>query len=443
MTQIFVSSRLFGAMSLAAAVDAGLFGPPGRRRILLVSHDAEIPELTPPPNERPGYRPLLSRFDEVISLNEVIAPQHPLSWNPRPEDLPMLERLLRQVWGLGADPVELAVEAIQSSPAKTLAAIFHEATVTVYSDGLATYGATRATPPRGVGSRLSRLVHLDLVPGLTPHLLSEYGAPGQELPGEAFLKVLDEVCAEIDPLISRYGTLGEHDNAALIVGQYFSELGILEPDEEDQMHLEMLQGVVARGHSTVLFKPHPHSPPRLFELLTDEAKRLGARLVIIDDPVPAEAWFARARPALVVGICSTAMMTARCYFGIPTVTLGVVRLLRRLQPFENSNRIPASIIDAILPRLMPDGTLQPPMIGPQEVESKLVPLVTSIAYCMQPGRRPDLRRTAVEYLSSFDPDDIPRRYFRPRLYQLGLPGGRAPVEQTPAWRPSLRGLLGR
>lgn len=429
MTQIFVSSRLFGAMSLAAAIDAGHFGASDRRRILLVSHDAEIPELTPPPNERPGYAPLLSRFDEVISLNEVIAPLHPLNWYPRAEEQPMMERLLRRVWGLGDEPVELAVEAIQSSPARALASVFHDSKVTVYSDGLATYGPTRATPPRGVGSRLARLLYLDLVPGLSPNLLAEYGAPAEPVAGEAFLKVVAEVGAEVEPILMRHGEIG--GNSALIVGQYYSELGILPPDAEERIHLEMLRGAVARGHTTVLFKPHPHSPPQFFETLKAESARIGARLVIIDDPVPAEVWCGRVRPSLIVGICSTAMMTAARYFGTPAATLGVIRLLRQLTPYENSNRMPATIIDACLPRLCPDGSLVPPAIAPGDVRSELVPLVGAVAYCMRPGARPELRQAAVDYLSGFDdPEEIPRRYFRPRLYQLQLPGGKPPEDEA-------------
>ncbi|HEX2315533.1 MAG TPA: alpha-2,8-polysialyltransferase family protein [Thermomonospora sp.] len=420
MTQIFVSSRLYGAMCLAAGIDAGHFGPPGRRRILLVSHDSPLPELTDPPHRRPGYAPLLSRFDEVILLNEVIAPHHPQSWHPGPSDQPVFERLLRTVWGLGDGPLELVVEAIQSNPARALAAIFQDAAITIYSDGLAAYGATRATPPPGVGSRVTRLLHLDLVPGLTPQLLAEYGARAERLPGEAFLAVLEEVCAEIEPLFTRHGPLG--DDTALIVGQYFSELEILTAEEEDRLHLQMLRGVVARGHRTVLFKPHPHSPPRLFRALEAEAGRLGARLVVIDDPVPAEAWFARARPALVVGICSTAMMTAQRLFGIPAATMGVRYLLKQLQPYANSNRIPATIVDAMLPRLTPAGELHDPMVGPGEVATRLVPLVAAVAYCMQPSRRGDLRQAAIEYLSGFDFDSLPRRYFRPQLAVLGLPG---------------------
>ncbi|REE98384.1 alpha-2,8-polysialyltransferase family protein [Thermomonospora umbrina] len=421
MTQIFVSSRLFGAMSLAAAIDAGHFGPSGRRRILLISHDAQIPELTPPPNERPGYAPLLSRFDEVISLNELIDPLHPLAWSPAAVDQPMIERLLRRVWNLGDEPIELAVEAIQSNPARSLASIFHDATVTVYSDGLATYGATRATPPTGVGSRLSRLLYLDLMPGLVPHLLAEYDAPAEELSGEAFLKVIEEVTAEVEPILAGHGEFG--DNVALIVGQYFSELEILTDEEENRLHLEMLQGVVARGHDTVLFKPHPHSPPRLFELLVDEAKRLDARLVVIDDPVPAETWCARVRPALIVGICSTAMMTAYRYYGVPAATVGTELLLERLTPYQNSNRIPVTIVDAALPHLEPDGTLRAPMIGAEAVSTELTSLVAAVAYCMRAAARPDLRPAAQDYLRDHVGGPMARYFKRRRLTMLGLPGG--------------------
>lgn len=422
MTQLFVSSRLFGAMTIAAGIDAGCFG--GRsehRRVLVVSHDAPIPELTLPPDQRPGYAPLLSRFDHVVSLNELIAPMHPLNWHPRPLEQPMFERLLRREWDLGSEPLELAVEAIQSNPARALAATFHDAAVTVYSDGLATYGATRATPPRSVGSRFKRLLHLDLVPGLDPHLLVEYGAPSEVVPDEAFLRIVDEVGADVAPLLTGPGPFG--DNAALIVGQYFAELGILTDEEEDLLHVEMLRGVVARGHSPVLFKPHPHCPPRVFERLAAEAHGLGAELIVIDEPVPAEVWCAAMRPALIVGSFSTALSTAARYFDIPAMTLGTIRLLGRLTPYENSNRIPATIIDATLPRLTSEGGLVPPLIDPAEVKTELPRLLEAVVYCMQPGSRPELRGAAVDFLSDLRPGPVQRRYFRPRrLAELGLPG---------------------
>ena len=102
-----------------------------------------------------------------MSWNEAIRPFHPGGWTPRPDDVPLWERYLRLLWGLGDDRVELVVESIQVTPALAVAQIFTGAPVDVYADGLMSYGPTRNKLDPLVGTRVERLLHLDLVPGLT------------------------------------------------------------------------------------------------------------------------------------------------------------------------------------------------------------------------------------------------------------------------------------
>lgn len=58
------------------------------------------------------------------------------------------------------------------NPAQALCRIFGDARIDVYADGLMSYGPTRTTLPGMVAGRIERLLHLDLVPGVTPLLLS-------------------------------------------------------------------------------------------------------------------------------------------------------------------------------------------------------------------------------------------------------------------------------
>lgn len=427
MTQIFLVSTLFGAITVSAAMDAGHFGGGDRRRMLLVSNNSALPEMATPVHRAPGFAALAPRFDEIRHWNDEIAPLHPSGWEPRPEDQPVFERLLRDRWGLGDDPVELVVESIAVSPARALAQIFFDAAVTVYSDGLMSYGPTRNSLPYGIGTQITRQLHLDLVPGLEPQLLREYDVPARTVPDDHFLAVLDKLHAEAAPLIT--GAPDEPDTgfrgAALIVGQYLAALEILTDREEDDLHLAMLRGAVARGHRTVLFKPHPGSPVKVGARLSAEAERLGARLVVIDAPVPAEIWCAAIRPALIVGCFSTALVTASRYYGIPAAAVGTTRLLDRLAPYENSNRVPVTIIDATLPHLREDGTLSDPLIGAGQVETRLAPLVAAVAYCMRAAARPDLRDAAAGYLREHGGGPYGRYFKRRRLTALGLPGGMA------------------
>src|SRR5688500_8660684 len=197
-TQIFQVSTLYGAATLAAALDAGRYGPRGgARRILLVSNNAAIPETALRMDEMHGYGPITDRFDTVVSWNEAISPYHPSTWGPRGNDMVLWQRAFRLLWDIDErDMIELAVESIQVNPARALAAIFSEAAVDVYADGLMSYGPTREKLPLTIARRIRRLLHLDLVPGLKPLLLSEYGVEPEIVPDEAFRGVLDEISAE-------------------------------------------------------------------------------------------------------------------------------------------------------------------------------------------------------------------------------------------------------
>lgn len=87
-----------------------------------------------------------------------------------------------------------------------------------------------------------------------------------------------------------------------------------------------------------------------------EAERLGAELTVLDagiltTPVLAEVLYQRMRPALVVGCFSTALLTASALYGLPVARVGTEMLLDRLSPYENSNRMPVTLVDALLPEL--------------------------------------------------------------------------------------------
>ncbi|MFJ9147995.1 alpha-2,8-polysialyltransferase family protein [Streptomyces sp. NPDC102270] len=408
-TQIFCASTLYGAVTLAAAIDSDLFEEP-ERRVLLVFNNTATPETSTPLDEMPGFAPLRDHFDEVLSWNEAIRPFHPGSWTPRPDDVPLFERYLRLLWGLGEDRVELVLESLQVAPALTVAQIFTGAPVDVYADGLMSYGPTRSKLDPLVGTRVRRLLHLNLIAGLTPMLLTEFGVPPVVVPTSAFLKAMGELTAveELPPL---------PDDAALLLGQYLSALDILSPEEEEALHIRMLKGAVAKGHRAVVFKPHPSAPARFSRALEAEAEQLGVDLTVLDTPVLAEVLFEKARPALVVGCFSTALFTASALYDLPAARIGTELLLERLTPYQNSNRVPVVLADAVLPDLEERK-------GEEAVPANtLNALVTALSFTMQAQLHPSLRPAAERYLSRhFGPRT--RRYFRKkRLTSLGLPGG--------------------
>ncbi|MFI7029876.1 polysialyltransferase family glycosyltransferase [Microbispora rosea] len=417
---LFYASTLFGAMTLAAAIDEGRFRDGGR--VLLVSNNTAIPEVTPALDEAPGFAALRDRFDRVLSWNEIIAPLHPSDWKPRSIETPMLGRLLRDLIG---DPDELVLESIAVSPSRTLAGLVKDCPITVYSDGLMSYGPTRDPLPQEIAGRITRLLHLDLVPGLAPLLLAEHGVPAEALTDASFASVAGRVAeaAEAAPRAE-----------AVVLGQYLSALGLITDAEEAALHERMLRGVAARGHRTVLFKPHPAAGRRHARELRQVAAELGVDLLVAPETTPAEACFATHRPELVAGCFSTALVTARRLFGLPVATTGTDLVLERLTPYENSNRIPATIVDATLPRLEAGGTVTEPPAA------DLTALVAAVGYCMQSTAHPGLRDTAAAYVSAHGP----ARYFKKRrLESLGLIDPPPPPAPPAPPASRLRRLLAR
>ncbi|MFI2372949.1 alpha-2,8-polysialyltransferase family protein [Streptomyces sp. NPDC018833] len=425
-TQIFYASSLYGAATVAAAIDSGCFTP-ADRRLLLVANNATTPETTPSLDEMPGFERLRGRFDGVLSWNEAISPFHPGGWSPRQDDIPLWERYLRQLWDLGDDRIELAVESIQVTPALAIAQLFPDAALDVYADGLMSYGPTRNKIDPLVGERVRRLFHLDLVPGLAPLLLAEYGAEPRLVPTEAFVKIVAELSDVVPDAVPGVG-----EGPALLLGQYLAALGILTPAEEEAQHLRMLKGAADAGHRNVVFKPHPTAPASWTRTLEREAEALGVELTVVDRPLLAEVLYRQLRPRLVVGCFSTALFTAATFFGIPVARLGTEPLLDRLTPYQNSNRVPLTVVDALVPDLAKGAAG-----APAEADERLTGLLSSVGFAMQPQIRADLRPAAERFLSTTLDASTARYFKRRRLTVLGLPGG-LPVPRHAAVRRVVR-----
>ncbi|MDX3535520.1 polysialyltransferase family glycosyltransferase [Streptomyces sp. MB09-01] len=424
-TQIFLASTLYGAATLAAGIDAGSF-PQACRRILLTSNHAVTAEVTPGVADMPGFAALRTRFDEVLDWNRVIEPQHPSTWAPRAEDVPIWERQLRSLWGLGEDRVELIVESLQVPPAQTLCRLFPGAAVDVYADGLMSYGPTRFRLDPQLGMRVRRVLHLDLVPGLKPLLLTEFGAREELVPTESVLKVLAELAeatAAAGAIAGAAGAPGA-EPPALLLGQYLSALDLMTLAEEEELHVSMVRGAHALGHHELVFKPHPGAPAAYSRRAEEEAERLGARLTVIAAPILAETLYQRLRPALVVGCFSTGLLTAATLYGLPVARTGTEAVLARLTPYPNSNRVPLALVDALLPDLADAEAVRtwtPPT--PEEVRAEPAALLTAVGFTMQPQILAARRPAAEAYLARHLTTRTWRYFTRRRLTALGLPGG--------------------
>lgn len=143
---------------------------------------------------------------------------------------------------------------------------------------------------------------------------------------------------------------------------------------------------------------------------------------MLDTPVLAEVLYQRMRPALVVGCFSTALLTAATFYDLPTARTGTGLLLERLTPYQNSNRVPVTIVDALVPDLG-DRSERPRAFA---TAGSIEGLVTAVGYAMQHQIYPQLRPAAERYLAT-RLDQVTWRYFkRRRLTALALPGALRP-----------------
>lgn len=449
MKQIFLASTLFELVCLAAGIDGGDYDRPAApalmgtdgfapedtpaptERILLVSNNAVVMELSESFVDSPGAASLIARFDRVVNLNEALAPLHvhPSSWRPDHTDLPVVESYLRGRWGLDdTDEIELVIESPQVNPAIALSRVFSRATIRVHADGLMSFGPTRNQIPLTNGQRMSVLHYLPLVPGISPKLLREFGIVHRPLGVESFTGVVRELgehsAEALEDELGGVLSAAPSSNRpwALVVGQYLSALGLITSEEETQLHIDMIEAAAARGMEVVVFKPHPAAPPSQTGPLFEAAQRLGITLQLFDLPVMAEVIIDRLAPDLIVGGFSTALMTARQIYQVPALAVGTDLLLKAIAPYQNSNRIPLTIISEICDGSAPDKTDAHPQLGR---------LLAAVSYCMAPTLSHDLRDAATDFLTEVfevstgrgeSADRFSRYFKRRRLTALALPG---------------------
>ncbi|MGW9158062.1 polysialyltransferase family glycosyltransferase [Microbacterium sp. NPDC055665] len=423
MTQLFALHSAYGLATAAAAIDAGLLGHDGgAERILAPFTSSRVPETAVGIADDPVLGPLRQRFDRVEPLEEMLGPLHPSGWEPAEADLPMLERLFERAWQLDPRDLELFVQSPQVAPARTLMALFPHARITIVGDGLMTYSPMRVRLPYAVAARIERVVHADVVPGVRPLV----GAPQAEVvpvPPAAFAAALRETDA---------GDPGADDDvpSVLVLGQYLSALGLMTPAAEIDLQKQLIDRAARWAPQRIVFKPHPAAPPLVTAAVRDRAHVHGIDFVEYRGPLAAELLAERLDALAVVAGFSTALPTVRTLFGREIGSAGNDRMLAALTPFENSNRIPVTLVDA----LTRDDS-------PYDDPDRLQLLVDAVGYAMQPENAAHLRGRAEELLRGLDPVERDR-YFAPRrLTELRLPGAPRESAARRALRPA--GGVGR
>ncbi|MBD8021313.1 polysialyltransferase family glycosyltransferase [Brevibacterium gallinarum] len=452
--QVFLASTALEVVFLAAGIDAGCYDSAvapavirttaqprpaarARERILLLSDNAAVLEQATPLHSALGLSSLMARFDRVLTLNESITPHHPNTWAPAEADLPMLQRLLRSHWELGTSDVELIVESPQVNPAIALARIFSESLIRVSADGLMSYGPTRSRLPLGMQQRMTTLHYAPLAPDLQPRLLHETGIVPVPVPLEAVSDVIAEVRENAADMIDAAAARLTGERTGIILGQYCAALGLITESEESELHCQMAEAVLSAGCKTVAFKPHPAAPTASTAALAAHVTAHGGRFVVIDTPVIAEALITAIGPAIVVSAFSTSLMLVAQLYGCQTAAVGSRLLLQRLRPYENSNRIPLTIIDQFAHRGHAD--IDPQAHGDESMN--LQDLVDAVSYCMQPRLLPAFRQRTSDLLARLDDDTRGLYFTRGTLSALDLPG-RLPRRSHPRTTARRAGRLG-
>jgi len=407
MIQLFALHTAYGLMTAVAAIDEGLIAP-ADERVLIPINSAAIPETNRGLEEAPYLRSLLGRFDRIEPLTPLLQPLHPTGWSPRAQELPLLERLFRSAWRLDEEPIHVFVQTPQVAPTRTFLSMFAHAPLGIIGDGLMTYSPIRSPLPRSVLERIQTVVYADVVPGVEPLLFPD--ATRAPIEAAAFARTAAEVDESADdPELDLLAQ--DRTPTALVLGQYLTALDLVSRDEELAMQAQMIDRAGDWGVGRIVFKPHPSAPPALTDTVRARALRRGIAFTTYQGDVPAEAVAERLSVTGVVGGFSTALPTVHAIAGTPIAAVGNDVVLERLRPFENGNRVPATIVDAIT---RPGSSFA----DPRELQL----LIEAVGYAMQPRIAADLRASAEELLERISPADR-GRYFSPsRLAELSLPG---------------------
>ncbi|WP_194765070.1 polysialyltransferase family glycosyltransferase [Microbacterium sp. UFMG61] len=412
MTQLFALHSAYGLATAVAALDGGLLGARGER-LLVPFHSSRVPETSVGIIADPALATLRARFDRIEDLDELVGPLHPGSWDPEPADLPLLRRLLTRAWGLD-DDLEILLQSPQVAPARTLMLVFPHARITIVGDGLMTYSPMRIALPHTVTARIGRVVHADVVTGIVPLVGSPHAEP-VPVPPEAFGVVLREVADAVAEDAAPDHTAPGDVSTVLVLGQYLSALGLVSEAEEVALQSAMIDRAAAHDPQRIVFKPHPSAPPRLTDALRDRAAFHELEFDEYRGALSAEMVAERLDARAVIAGFSTALPTVQTVFGREIDAVGADTVLARLSPYENSNRVPATIVDALTRR-------DSPYRDPERMQL----LIDAVGYVMQPGVARHLRARAEELLAAITPADRDRYFDAERLTALRLPG--APTE---------------
>lgn len=425
LTRLFVAATALDVAVHAAALEAGCFPGPARH-LLVVSDTSPVPEVSW--GVGAATVPGAARFDRVLSWNAAIHPRHPGSWQPRESDVPVWERQVRLLWELGDGPVEVVAPHAEHA----LAQVFADSPVEVCVTGAAAYLPAAHALDNLTGTRVRRLLHLDLLPGVPALLLDEFGVPAETVPTAAL-----------------HAVLADHPAPAALTGSPGPGTALLLAGPDERSAARTLRAAKELGHHEATVLLDVTRLLRVGPAWRQQAEAAGVRLHVLPAPEPAALGHHLLAPTAVIGEASPELLLAHAVFGVPTHRVGSLRATSggsperaalavaagALWPASRANPTEADPSEAGPSEAGPSEA-NPPEVIPSEVAGRL----RALAYLRRPAAFPELRADALRHLDDLPPALLPRR----TRAALGLPGGLpAPftgAARTPVARRTVRRL---
>ena len=314
------------------------------------------------------------------------------------------------------EDVQLVVGSSTLAAGRELTRHFGDASVTLLAAGASAYGPTSGALQGRLAKRVREVLHVDLVPGLDPVLLSERSVPARAVPPEGF-----RAAARSLP-----GPTPVPDPTTLVLGRSAPWAGALDRDAQTALLVAMLERSSEAGHSRIVLLLDPDTPPRTRRQLDRAARAARADLTVDTGAEPVEAWLALDGVGLVVGSATEDLLLARRVFGRRVAQLDTEVVVKNLEPFDDPRRTAATLVAATVPDLR-SWTSSP---GGEDVAPlDLTGLMGTVAYAMQPGLLNGRRTAAIGFLEAHP--EVQRRFVRRRrLSELRLPGGKRKVRTS-------------
>ncbi len=343
------------------------------RRVLFLSAHNQDFEVRNPLIDLVDDENVKRAFDKIMILNDLIAPLHPAQWKPIGNEVEQLAQRSMIEAAIGGKVTSILVESLQVAPALTIANLFSDSAIEVYSDGLMVFSPIKTNLPTSILSRVAKCHYVDYISPVKPYIFEPYSIELSPIK-------CDDLKSEFANIAHDEKSLPDLRSSAVFLGQYLADSGLMSQDEEIDLYVRgLVQSQRKLKTKRLYFKAHPSFPQHALEQLLISCDEAGLEIEFLSQKVLIEEYLMHTKPSAVISIFSTGLMSANKIFGVPAYKFGTDRVLESLLGTTNSNFIPAVLISECLPSLN-----DTPSINIDY--NRLVGLLETLSSCMHPKR---------------------------------------------------------